>query len=142
MALGLFATVALAESDVIRKQGLDDVNTTMDRLEAILEEKGMTIFARIDHQANGKGVDIDLREAQLLIFGNPKIGSMVMKHDINAGLELPLKVLVVKGDDGNTWLSYRNPQALKKDYDVSECTHIEKMEKALDALTNKALSGE
>jgi len=76
------------------------VSDTIDRLEATLKEKGMGVFGRVDHAANAKKVDLDMPETQVLIFGNPKLGTKLMLSAPSIALDLPLKMLASKDADG------------------------------------------
>lgn len=111
---------------------------TMDRFEKIIRNKGLTVFIRINHHAAAKKVGMEMNDAEVIIFGNPKMGTAIMKFDAAAGLELPLRVLVYSDDKGKTWISYHNPQALKDSYDVAKSPALAKAESALAKLTAKA----
>jgi len=87
---------------------------TMDRLEAAIKAKGMTVFARIDHAAGAAAVGLPLRATEVLIFGNAKAGTPLMQADQTIGIDLPLKVLVHQDAEGKTWLSYNDPVWLAK----------------------------
>jgi uncharacterized protein (DUF302 family) len=82
---------------------------TMNRLEAEVKAKGMTVFARIDHAAGAAEVGLPLRPTELLIFGNAKGGTPLMQSIQAIGIDLPLKALVWQDESGNTWLSYNDP---------------------------------
>ena len=82
---------------------------TMDRLEAAVKAKGLTVFARIDHAAGAAAVELSLRPTELLIFGNAKGGTPLMEATQSIGIDLPLKALVWQDGSGNTWLSYNDP---------------------------------
>ena len=82
---------------------------TMDRLEAALKAKGLTIFARVDHAAGAAEVGLPLRPTELLIFGNAKGGTPLMQADQTVGIDLPLKALVWQDASRKTWLSYNDP---------------------------------
>ena len=82
---------------------------TMDRLEAKVKAKGLTVFARIDHAAGAAAVGLSLRPTELLIFGNAKGGTPLMQAVQTIGIELPLKALVWQDGAGDTWLSYNDP---------------------------------
>jgi uncharacterized protein (DUF302 family) len=82
---------------------------TMDRLEAEVKAKGLTLFARIDHAAGGAAVGLSLRPTEVLIFGNAKGGTPLMQSKQTAGIDLPLKALVWQDGAGDTWLSYNDP---------------------------------
>jgi len=82
---------------------------TMDRIEAEVKAKGLTVFARIDHAAGAEAVGLPLRPTELLIFGNAKGGTPLMQSVQTIGIDLPLKALVWRDAAGNTWLSYNDP---------------------------------
>jgi uncharacterized protein (DUF302 family) len=82
---------------------------TMDRLEAEVKAKSMTVFARIDHAAGAKEAGLTLRPTEVLIFGNAKGGTPLMQALQTTGIDLPLKALVWEDPDGKVWLSYNEP---------------------------------
>jgi uncharacterized protein (DUF302 family) len=82
---------------------------TMDRLEAAVKAKGLTVFARIDHAAGAKAAGLALRPTEVLIFGNAQGGTPLMQALQTAGIDLPLKVLVWEDPGGKAWLSYNEP---------------------------------
>jgi uncharacterized protein (DUF302 family) len=84
-------------------------NETMNRLEAEVKAKGMTVFARIDHAAGAAGVGLSMRPTEVLIFGNAKAGTPLMQSVQTMGIDLPLKALVWQDAAGTTWLSYNDP---------------------------------
>ena len=85
---------------------------TMDRLEAAILAKGMTIFARIDHAAGAAEAGLPLRPTELLIFGHAKGGTPLMQAAQSIGIDLPLKALVHEDEAGKVWLSYNQPDWL------------------------------
>ncbi|HSY87787.1 MAG TPA: DUF302 domain-containing protein [Verrucomicrobiae bacterium] len=90
------------------------VRETMDRLEAMLREKGITIFARIDHAAGAAAVDMPLRPTELVIFGNPRAGTPLMQARQSIGIDLPLKMLGWQDAAGKVWLVYNDPAWLAR----------------------------
>ncbi len=126
---------AIASADVIKKASAHSVKETMDKFETLVKSKGLGVFARVDHTKNAMGVDMKMNEAEVLIFGNPKAGTVLMKKDPATALDLPLKVAVYKDNDGKVWLSYRNPQDLSADYNLAGVPVLDKVETALDKLT-------
>jgi uncharacterized protein (DUF302 family) len=131
---------AQALDDLVVKPSNYSVSETLDRLTKILQSKGITIFARIDHTAGAKKVGADLRPTEVLIFGNPKMGTPLMQADQRIGLALPLKALCWKDKDNKVWLSYRQPSDLKQAYGISTKDKVfEKMAGALGKLTDKAV---
>nr|WP_324755274.1 DUF302 domain-containing protein [Roseovarius sp. Pro17] len=127
------------EDDITRIKAAGDVAVTMDALEAAVEGAGATVFARVDHAGGAEKVGMDLAPAQLLIFGNPKLGTPAMQDDPLAGLYLPLKVLVYE-QDGQVWLAYEDPAETLGDLEgiAPEAGYIAKMQGALAKLTGKA----
>ena len=126
---------AIASADIIKKASAHSVKETMDKFETLVKSKGLGVFARVDHTKNAMGVDMKMNQAEVLIFGNPKAGTVLMKKDPATALDLPLKVAVYADDDGKVWLSYRNPQDLSEDYDLEGVPVLGKVETALDKLT-------
>ncbi len=115
------------------------VKETGDRLENVLKEKGMTIFNRVKHSDAAKNVGVELRETELIIFGNPKVGSPLMKCQQSVAIDLPQKALIWKDIEGNVWISYNNPRYLEKRHNISNCEEvIAKIEKALTGISKAA----
>jgi len=109
-----------------------DVTTTIDRLHSILDEKGMTIFKRVDHTAGANRVGIELRPTELLIFGNPKVGTPLMHCSQTIALDLPQKALAYQDDQGKVWLVYNDPVYLAGRHGISNCDKpLQKVSKAL-----------
>lgn len=104
---------------------------TMDRLESLLKQKGMTIFARVDHAAGAAKVGKTLRATELLIFGNPQGGTPFMECAQTVGIDLPLKALVWEDSTGTVWLAYNDPAYLAQRHGVSQCPVVENLSKAL-----------
>jgi uncharacterized protein (DUF302 family) len=125
---------------LITKKSQFDVSETLDRLETILNEKGIKPIARVDHARAAKSVDMELRPTQVLFFGNPKLGTPLMQNDQTAGLELPMRVLAWEAEDGSTWLGYQSPQTIVDRLNLQNVADaIDKMTNALDALTDYAI---
>ena len=96
------------------------VTETIDRLEAVLQAKGITIFARIDQQAEAEKVALSLRPTQLLLFGSPKAGTPLMVAEPTIALDLPLKVLAWEAADSKVWLSYNDPNYLRQRFSLPD----------------------
>jgi len=92
---------------------------TMDRLEAAVTAKGLTVFARIDHAEGASAVGLSLRPTEVLIFGNAKGGTPLMQAVQTIGIDLPLKALVWQDAAGDTWLSWNDPAWLAARHGVS-----------------------
>jgi uncharacterized protein (DUF302 family) len=85
------------------------VSATLERLEAILKQHGIMVFARIDFGGDAARAGLAMRPEQLLIFGNPKAGTPLMSAVPTAGIDLPLKALVFEDGDQKTWIAYNDP---------------------------------
>jgi uncharacterized protein (DUF302 family) len=96
------------------------VPETLDRLEAILRQKNINIFTRIDHSGEALKVGLTMPPTQLLIFGNPKGGTPAMIAQPLASIDLPLKALAWQDTAGKVWLSYNDPQYLKLRHSLSD----------------------
>lgn len=115
------------------------VKQTADRLETLLNKKGMTVFNRINHAKGAKGVGIELNPTELILFGNPKVGSPLMQCQQTIALDLPQKALIWQDANGKVWLSYNDPEYLQKRHDVKGCdNNFAKIKKALAGLTKAA----
>ncbi|MEV6643725.1 DUF302 domain-containing protein [Amycolatopsis sp. NPDC051371] len=82
------------------------VDTTVERLEQAITAAGLVVFARVDHARNAREVDLPLRPTFLLIFGNPRGGTLLMQENQVAGLDLPLKFLVWEDEHGQAQVTY------------------------------------
>ena len=104
-----------------------DVPTTIDRLAAALESKGLTVFARIDHGANAGSADLELGPTQVLLFGNPKLGTPLMRCAPTMAIDLPQKMLAFVAGDGGTRLAWNDPAWLAERHGIDpdgECGDV------------------
>lgn len=116
-----------------------NVQETASRLESILKERGMTVFIKIDHAEGAKKVGKELRPTQLVIFGNPKIGTSLMLCQQSVAIDLPQKALIWKDEAGQTCLSYNNPKYLESRHDLKDCSEVtDKIGTALANFTKMA----
>lgn len=129
----LSSSVFADSSDgIITVKSVHDVNTTVDNLEKALESKGMKVFAVIDHSAGAKSVGIDLKPTELVVFGNPKVGSPLMVCEQSVAIDLPQKALIYEDESGEVWLSYNDPMYLKQRHQIEGCDEVlNKISKAL-----------
>ena len=118
--LSLISMTASAADGLIVKPSNYSVSETIDRLQAALEEKGLTIFARIDHEAGASGAGLDLAPAQVLIFGNPKLGTPLMTSSPTTAIDLPQKALAYQDADGQVHLAYNDIDYLVARHGISE----------------------
>lgn len=125
---------ASAADGVIVVTSANDVKTTMDKLEKVLTSKGITVFARINHAHGAKTIGQSLPPMELLVFGNPKLGTPLMQKNQQMGLDLPLKALVYEAADGKTYIAYNDPAYLSKRHGVTEPAKV--LETMTGALKN------
>ena len=104
---------------------------TMDRVEILLKEQGMTIVARVDHAAGAAKVGKKLRPTEVLIFGNPQGGTPFMECSQTIGIDLPLKMLVWEDETGQVWLGYNDPAYLAGRHGVAQCAAAANLKQAL-----------
>lgn len=115
------------------------VSQTLDRLEAALRAKGLKIFARIDHGAGAGAAGVSLRPTQLLIFGNPKLGSQLFTSNQTAGIDLPMKALAWEDAEGQVWVAYNDPRYIADRHRIrNRAAVIQKMSGALKKLVGQA----
>lgn len=131
---------AWAADGLVRVESPHSPKVTMDRLESLLKQKGMTIFARIDHAAGGAKVGQSLRPTEVLIFGNPKGGTPFMICEQTVGIDLPLKALVWQDAQGKVWLGYNDPEYLARRHGAQSCPVAAKLKKALSGFARDAVA--
>lgn len=133
------ATALPAAAELVTVQSQKSVGETIDALQAAVENAGATVFARVDHAAGAQNAALELNPSQLLIFGNPKLGTPAMQADPLAGLFLPLKVLVYQDAGGQVWLAYEPPAETFDDLAVpGDAAVLKTMAGALGKLTAAA----
>jgi uncharacterized protein (DUF302 family) len=135
----LTAGWAAAQGGLVTVRSSHEVAATADRLESALAEKGITLFARIDHAAGARRIGQSLPPTQLLIFGNPALGTPLIQRSRSIGIDLPLKALIWEDASGQVWFTYTAPRELARRHGITEMDAvIEKMEKALSAFAMAA----
>jgi uncharacterized protein (DUF302 family) len=112
----------------------NSVTATIDKLESVLKTKGMTIFKRVNHAAGAEKAGLQLRPTELLIFGNPKVGTPLMLCSQTAALDLPQKALAYKDENGQVWLAYNDPAYMAKRHNIKNCE--KPVQKVSNALAN------
>lgn len=123
---------------MIVERSVHDHPETMRRLIASVQERGLRIFARIDHAAGAREVGLELADEQVLVFGNPKAGTALMRDDPRIGIELPLRMLVWADHQGVA-VGYEDPRELAGRFTVSaHVATLEAMAQLLAALAHAA----
>ena len=129
----------MSDSGLITVQSAHDFPTTLERLVGALEQKGMTIFARIDHAAGAASVGLALRPTTLVVFGNPAAGTPLMQAAQTAGIDLPLKALVWQDANGTVKLTYNDPPWIAARHELSAAAQaVTAMSAALASFTRQA----
>jgi len=126
------ATASHADNGLVKLKSNLTVEQTTQHLIAILKGKGMTVFKTINHQQGASQVNIELLPTTVVIFGNPKIGSLLMKCGQTIAIDLPQKALIWQDKNKQTWLAYNNPRYLAKRHALTGCkTELKKITSAL-----------
>ena len=110
----------LPDNGMIHLRSPYSVPETLKRLEAILQVKGVTVFAQVDHSGEAAKVGLKMHPTQLMIFGSPKAGTPLMVASPTLAIDLPLKALAWEDADGKVWLSYNSPEYLKQRHNVPD----------------------
>lgn len=135
----VFSANVFAENGLINVESPHNVEDTTNRLAQAMKNRGISIFRRINHQKGAESVGEKLRPSQLLIFGNPKIGSLLMQCNQQVGIELPQKILVWQTQDSKVMITYNDPKYFASRHKITGCDEvIQKINNGLTALVKKA----
>ncbi len=141
IAAVLIASGSMAMAENVTKSSPLSVDETINGLAAAVEGAGATVFARVNHAAGAESVGKSIPDAQLLIFGNPALGTQAMEQDLRAGLVLPLRVLAYQDAEGNTQMTWATAETLFEGLDIpADADVVKKVNGALNMLTDKAMS--
>ncbi|EKV27374.1 hypothetical protein C882_1876 [Caenispirillum salinarum AK4] len=128
-----------AAEGLVVKRSAHSVTETLDRLAQMLTDNGLTVFTRIDHAENAAKADLDLPPTQVLIFGNPKLGTPLMQESRTTAIDLPQKALAWEDADGAVWLAYNHPAWLSERHGLEARQEVpEKIGGALDTFATQA----
>jgi len=126
LLVGLALQASAAGNPVKKKNGIVDVpsnhsvDETVERVKNILQSKGITLFALVDHSGEAEKVGMKMPPTKLLIFGNPKGGTPLMLAAPTVAIDLPLKILVWEDGQGKVWLSYNSPEYLQERHSLPQ----------------------
>ena len=134
------ASLASAADGLIAIKSPHSAAVTMNRLEDIVKQRGLNVFARVDHAAGAAKVGKTLRPTEVLIFGNPQGGTPLMECAQSAGIDLPLKALVWEDASAQVWLGYNDPAYLAQRHGAAQCPVVENLTKALSSLAGAAVA--
>lgn len=138
--LFLATSMAFGADGLIATKSPFPVKETMNRFEAIAKQRGLTVFARIDHAAGAAKVGKTLRPTEVLIFGNPQGGTALMECAQSLGIDLPMKALAWEDDKGQVWLGYNDPTYLAQRHGVPQCPAVAALGKALSAIAEASVT--
>ena len=148
-ALSLLAAAALAAivlpaaaapEGLVELRSPHGAKATMDRFEEAARQRGLNVFARIDHAAGAAKAGKSLRPTEVLIFGNPQGGTPLMECAQTAGIDLPLKALVREDASGQVWLAYNDPAWIARRHEAPQCAAADNLRKALAGLAETAVA--
>jgi uncharacterized protein (DUF302 family) len=140
LALCLSPLLATAAEGLLAIKSPHSAKDTMNRLEALVKERGLNVFARIDHAGGAVRIGKTLRPTELLIFGNPQGGTPLMECTQTLGIDLPLKALVWEDAAGQVWLGTNDSAYLAKRHDVPACAAAANVAKAVESLAQAAVA--
>ena len=109
-----------SDQGIINKPSNHSVDQTVEKLKGILQAKGVTLFALVDHSGEAEKAGMKMRPTKLLIFGSPKAGTPVMLAAPSIAIDLPLKILIWEDGQGKVWVSYNNPAYLQERHSVPQ----------------------
>ena len=139
LSLLLITNLSFADPGVVTKTSANSVKETLDKLETIVTGKGFTVVARVNHAKAAEKNGLSLRPTEVLIFGNPKVGTKLMSSNQAIGLDLPVKVLVWEDEKGVVSISYSDPAWMASRYGISDREGVvKKMTGALGKFTDAA----
>lgn len=131
---------AMADFSMMISKSPHTVAVTVERFEAALKDKGIAVVARVDHAVAAAAAGMTLRPTQLLIFGNPKLGTPLMQSDQRIGIDLPLKALAWEDETGQAWLGVSRPTALAARHGVTDRSDVvDKLTAVLTQLVEQAI---
>jgi len=131
-------SVSLFSDDIIISKSDYSVDKTIENIKTIVKAKGFGVFATINHQENAKMVGMNLNESKLIIFGNPKVGTLLMQEDMTIALDLPLRVLVFKDNEGQVNVAYRDGSWIKDHHFLKSDNLTNKINAGMKKITDKA----
>ena len=140
-AQSAFAQTAAAPATLTIVESKFAVKETADRLAKAVEEKGLKVAARVDHAAGAKAAGLDMPPTEVVMFGNPKLGTPLMLANPEIAIDLPMKIVVWQDKAGKVWLGYVAPDAMKARYAIKDKDEAFKLMSGALAAFAKAASG-
>ena len=119
LSIGLTSAVH-AQSLLLTQESKFAVKETADRLAKVIEDKGLKVAARVDHAAGAKSAGMELPPAEVVLFGNPRLGTLLIQSNPEIAIDLPMKMLVWQDKAGKVWIGYLAPDVLKVRYGIKD----------------------
>ena len=135
-----FSSAAFGADGLVAIKSPFPAKETMDRFEQNATQRGLNVFARIDHAAGAAKIGKTLRPTEVLIFGNPQGGTPLMECAQSVGIDLPLKALVWEDAEGQVWLGYDDPAYLAQRHGVAECPAVGGLSRALSGVAEATIA--
>jgi len=110
----------MSDNGIVTLSSPHSVANTLERLRTIVQAKGLTILACVDHSGDAARVGLQMQPTKLLIFGNPKAGTPLMIASPGVAIDLPLKALIWQDNGDKVWLSYNSPDYLKERHSLPD----------------------
>lgn len=125
---------------LIRVRSNYSVEETVKRFQSIAKERGLNIFGTVNHQAGAESAGLELRLTQVIIFGNPRVGTPLMQCNQTTGIDLPQKALIWEDEQGQVWLAYNSPKYLSARHQLKGCADeaLSRVSNALKMLAQQA----
>ncbi|OEE66358.1 hypothetical protein A1OO_11275 [Enterovibrio norvegicus FF-33] len=134
-----FPSLAHAQEGMVQIQSQYSVPITTERLIVAAKARGLNVIGRVNHAEGAKNAGMSLRPTELVIFGNPKVGTPMMVCSQTVGIDLPQKALIWEDAKGEVWLGYNNPTYVAERHRIEDCgMSVKKVEKALLSLAKLA----
>jgi uncharacterized protein (DUF302 family) len=131
--------VGTAENGIVTIASHQPVDQTVQKLKAVLEAKGVKLFALVDHSGEAQKIGLEMRPTKLAIFGNPKAGTPLMIAAPTIAIDLPLKILIWEDGRGKVWVSYNSPNYLQARHGLP--SELVQNIAVVEALAGKAAGG-
>jgi uncharacterized protein (DUF302 family) len=109
-----------SDNGIVTQPSNHSVDETVEKLKGILQARGITLFALVDHSGEAEKAGMKMPPTKLVIFGNPKGGTPLMLASPSSAIDLPLRILVAEDTSGKTWVSYNSPAFLKQRHNLPD----------------------
>jgi uncharacterized protein (DUF302 family) len=140
LAAVCITTVANAAEGLVSVKSPLSVEATADKFEELAKQRGLNIFARIDHAGGAAKVGKSLRPTELIIFGSPQAGTPFMECAQTVGIDLPLKALIWEDASSQVWIGYNDPAYLAARHAAGQCPVVESIRKAVSSLVESTVA--